>query len=102
MAADNTKKALTYLIGHFETMTPIETIEHEGRKKRRSEVTIVTEDGQILFLQIREAMINKIQKLGIVYGDVVEIGFVFLGSQKGERKFNNLFLNSITYAEEKQ
>ena len=82
--AENTKKALTYLVGYFEGMTSIETIEHEGRKKRRSVVTIVTEDGQILFLQIREAMINKIQKLGIVYGDVVEIGFVFLGSQKGE------------------
>ena len=100
--AESVKKALTYLVGYFEGMTPIEIIEHEGRKKRRSLVTIVTEDDQKLFLEIREAMLNKIQKLGIVYGDVVEIGFVFLGSQKGERKFNNLFLNSITYAEEKQ
>ena len=43
-------------------------------------------------------MINRIEKLGITNGDAVEIGFVFLGSQKGERRFNNLFLNSITYA----
>ena len=96
--AENTKKALTYLVGYFEGMTPIEIIEHEGRKKRRSLVTIVTEDDQKLFLEIREAMINRIEKLGITNGDAVEIGFVFLGSQKGERRFNNLFLNFITYA----
>ena len=96
--AESVKKALTYLVGYFEGMTSIETIEHEGRKKRRSLVTIVTEDDQKLFLEIREAMINRIEKLGITNGDAVEIGFVFLGSQKGERRFNNLFLNSITYA----
>jgi DNA helicase TIP49 (TBP-interacting protein) len=92
------RKELTYLVGHFESMTPIEIIEHKDRKKRRSVVTIVTEDEQKLFLEIREAMINKISKLGIVNGDMVKIGFVFLGSEKGERKFNNLFLNSINYA----
>ena len=47
--AENTKKALTYLVGYFEGMTSIETIEHEGRKKRRSIVIIVTEDDQKLF-----------------------------------------------------
>ena len=31
--AESIKKALTYLVGYFEGMTPIETIEHEGRKK---------------------------------------------------------------------
>lgn len=96
--AENNKKSLTYLTGYFDSMTPIETIEHEGRKKRRSVVTVVTEDEQKLFLEVREAVINKIEKLGIINGDAVEIGFVFLGSQKGERRFNNLFLNFINYA----
>ena len=96
--AESVKKALTYLVGYFEGMTPIEIIEHEGRKKRRSLVTIVTEDDQQLFLEIREAVINRIEKLGINNGDAVEVGFVFLGSKKGERRFNNLFLNFISYA----
>ncbi len=98
MAIKEQKKPLTYLTGIFDNWTPIEIIEYNNKKKKRSIVTVITEDNQKLFLEVREATINKIMKLGIVPGDTIEIGFVFLGSEKGDRKFNNLFLNYITYA----
>jgi hypothetical protein len=47
---------------------------------------------------VRDALISRIEKLGLIKGDVVEIGFVFIGSEKNGRTYNNIFINQIDYA----
>lgn len=92
------KKLLTPFIGYFEKMTKPESIVVEGRApKKRAVVTITTEDGQKAFFEIRDVVISRIGKLGIMPGDQVEIGFVFIGSEKNGRVYNNLFINEIDY-----
>tara|TARA_R110000868_G_scaffold302011_2_gene562499 strand:- start:483 stop:776 length:294 start_codon:yes stop_codon:yes gene_type:complete len=92
------KKNLTFLQGYFEKMSKPETIVVQGRDpKKRAVVTIVTEDEQKAFFEIRDAVIARIEKMGIRPGDQVEIGFVFIGSEKNGRVYNNLFINQIDY-----
>ena len=93
------KKLLTPFIGYFEKMSTPEIIPVEGKApKKRAVVTIVTEDEQKAFFEVREAVISRIEKMGIRPGDQIEIGFVFIGSEKNGRTYNNLFINQIDYA----
>jgi len=93
------RKQLTFITGHFQEMTPVETIQSEGKPiKKRSVITIVTDDGQTIYLETRDAIIAKISKLGFQEGDLVMVGIVFIGSEKKGRRYNNLFLNDIDYA----
>jgi hypothetical protein len=92
------KKNLTFLQGYFEKMSKPEAIIVEGRDpKKRAIVTITTEDEQKAFFEVRDAVIARIDKLGLRTGDQVEIGFVFIGSEKNGRVYNNLFINQIDY-----
>jgi hypothetical protein len=92
------KKLLTPFIGYFEKMSNPEAITIEGRPaKKRAVVTIVTEDEQKAFFEVRDAVILRIEKMGIRPGDQIEIGFVFIGSEKNGRTYNNLFINQIDY-----
>lgn len=92
------KKLLTLFVGYFEKMSNPETIVIEGRPtKKRAVVTLTTEDEQKAFFEVRDVIISRIEKLGIRPGDQVEIGFVFIGSEKNGRTYNNLFINQIDY-----
>lgn len=93
-----TKKKLTPLIGYFGEMTPPQLIRVEGKPtKKASIVSITTEDEQVGYFEVRDAMIAKIEKLGFICGDEVQIGFVFIGSKKNGKTYNNLFINEIDY-----
>jgi DNA helicase TIP49 (TBP-interacting protein) len=92
------KNLLTPFIGYFEKMSTPENIVIEGRpSKKRAVVTITTEDEQKAFFEVRDAVIQRIEKMGIRPGDQIEIGFVFIGSEKNGRTYNNLFINQIDY-----
>ena len=93
------RKLLTPFVGYFEKMSKPEAIIVEGRDpKKRAVVTVTTEDEQKAFFEVRDALISRIEKLGVIRGDVVEIGFVFIGSEKNGRTYNNIFINQIDYA----
>ena len=93
------KKQLYYFTGYFESMSTPETISKEGKPtKKRSVVKVTTEDEQTVYFEVRDAVISRIEKLGLISGDVVEIGFVFIGSEKNGRTYNNIFINQIDYA----
>lgn len=85
-------------IGYFQEMSKPELIIVEGKPtKKRAIVHIYTEDDQKAFFEVRDAMIARIEKLGIRKGDEVQIGFVFIGSEKNNKIYNNLFINEIDY-----
>jgi hypothetical protein len=93
------RKNLTPFVGYFEGMSKPELISVEDRPtKKRAVVTVSTEDEQRAFFEVRDAVIARIEKLGIRKGDEVSIGFVFIGSEKHGRTYNNLFINQIDYA----
>ena len=92
------KKNLTPFTGYFEGMSKPELITIEGKPtKKRAIVTVSTEDEQKAFFEVRDAIIARIEKLGIRKGDEINIGFVFIGSEKQGRTYNNLFINQIDY-----
>ncbi len=92
------KKKLTNFVGYFQKMSKPELISVEGKPTRkRAVVTIITEDEQTAFFEVRDAIIARIEKIGVRKGDEVQIGFVFIGSEKNGRIYNNLFINEIDY-----
>jgi hypothetical protein len=92
------KKLLTPFVGYFEKMsTPESIILDNLPDKKRAVVTMTTDDGQKAFFEVRDAVIKRIQKIGLRSGDEIEIGFVFIGSEKNNRTYNNLFINRIDY-----
>lgn len=92
------RKKLTTITGYFQGMSKPEAIIVEGKPtKKRAIITITTEDEQKAFFEVRDAIIAKVDKIGIRKGDEVEIGFVFIGSDKNGRLYNNLFINKIDY-----
>ena len=92
------KKNLTPFTGYFEGMSKPELIVIEGKPtKKRAIITIITEDEQKAFFEVRDAIIARVEKLGIRKGDEVSVGFVFIGSEKNNKIYNNLFINEIDY-----
>jgi DNA helicase TIP49 (TBP-interacting protein) len=91
-------KKLTYITGYVQKITKPTLFVAEGKPtKKRALLTLITEDEQMVFFEIRDAVIAKIEKLGIRKGDEVQIGFVFIGAEKEGRTYNNLFINKIDY-----
>jgi hypothetical protein len=95
------KKKMTQLTGYFQGMTKPELISVDGKPtKKRSLVTIFTEDEQRAYFEVRDSVIARIEKLGLLKGDEVQVAFVFIGSEKNGRTYNNLFINEIDYVRE--
>ena len=92
------KKVLTPFKGYFKKMTTPTTILTEGGPRQRAIVTIFTLDEQTAYFEVRDTVIARIEKLGLRFGDEVEIGFVFIGSEKNDKTYNNLYINRIDYA----
>jgi len=98
MSTATIKKKLTTMIGYIDNITEPELMILEGKPTRkRSVVTLVTEDEQKAYFEVRDAIIARIEKLGFRKGDQVEIGYVLIGSEKAGRCYNNLFINQIDY-----
>ena len=95
MPVKNQKK-LTILKGEFSGMSKPEIFQKEGLEPiQRSTVVITTDDGQTAYLEARKKMIELIKKLGLKTGDSVEVSFVFMGTEKQGKVYNNLFINAI-------
>lgn len=58
-------------------------------------LTIETFDGQLLFPEMRNAKLRLLDREAIGEGDKVAITYIFEGSQKNGKKYNNIYLNSI-------
>lgn len=58
-------------------------------------LTLKTEDGQILYPEIRNSLLKLIDREGIVEGCLVEVEYRFQGSEKNDKVYNNIVLQSI-------
>jgi len=94
------KKALTWTAAIVDKISESETIQRAGKEPvEKKTITLVTEDGQKGFFEARKIILQKIERLGIQEGTKVNVGFVYVGTEKNGKVYNNLFINDIEYVQ---
>jgi hypothetical protein len=93
------KKRLTYFTGQLKSVSETKVFNTKNGVKKGAVICLVTDDDQKVFFEVRDAILNKIEKLGFKPFDLITVGFVFMGSEKETGNYNNLFVNFISYAE---
>lgn len=58
-------------------------------------LTVETPDEQVLFLELRNGKLKLLETENIEEGSAVEINFTFQGSEKNEKRYNNIYIHSI-------
>jgi hypothetical protein len=59
-------------------------------------LTVETADGQVVFPEIRNGKLRMLANEKIMEGSIVNIEFLFQGSEKGGKRYNNVYINSIS------
>ena len=58
-------------------------------------LTMETPDGQILYPELRNGKLKMIEAEGIKQGSTVEIQYLFQGSEKNGKRYNNIYIYTI-------
>jgi hypothetical protein len=58
-------------------------------------LTVETPDGQILYPELRNGKLKILESENIKQGSAVEIEFLFQGSEKNDKRYNNIYIYSI-------
>lgn len=58
-------------------------------------IKIETQDGQVLFPELRNKKIPLFESMYLREGDLVDIEVSFQGSEKNGKRYNNIFINEI-------
>lgn len=58
-------------------------------------LTVETPDGQILFPELRNGRLKMLESENITQGSTVEIEYLFQGSEKNGKRYNNIYIYSI-------
>jgi hypothetical protein len=58
-------------------------------------LTIETPDGQILYPELRNGKLKMLEAENITQGSTVQIKYLFQGSEKNGKRYNNIYIYSI-------
>lgn len=58
-------------------------------------ITIIQEDGQKFYGEIRNNNIKILEREGLEMGDEVAVNIIFQGNEKDGKKYNNILIHSI-------
>tara|TARA_R110000803_G_scaffold52425_1_gene107942 strand:+ start:1830 stop:2129 length:300 start_codon:yes stop_codon:yes gene_type:complete len=58
-------------------------------------LTVETPDGQVLYPELRNGKLKMLEAENITQGSTVEIQFLFQGSEKNNKRYNNIYIYSI-------
>lgn len=58
-------------------------------------LTLMTEDEQILYPEVRNSGLKIMEREGIEISSKVEIEYTFQGTEKDNKKYNNILIQSI-------
>lgn len=61
----------------------------------KKSLDIITQDQQKIFVEVRNTGIKELDREGIKVGSYVEVEFLFEGSEKDGRKYNNVVARNI-------
>ena len=81
------------------TITLIEEEKIITRKEKESfskvVITLETTDNQIVFIEVKNSKIKELELKNIKLHDYVTVCYIFKGSIKNEKRYNNIILVSI-------
>ena len=93
---EENKKKLTYVTGKIVEMTKPEVVEmQDGKLSTKAIVTFEIEPGQVIYFQARYSVISHINSNPNLLNNKVSVGFIFIGTHKNDRYYNNLFITRI-------
>lgn len=58
-------------------------------------LTVETPDGQVLYPELRNGKLKMLESENITQGSTVEIQYLFQGSEKNGKRYNNIYIFSI-------
>ena len=88
------KKVYFKLVAEITAIGELVHIKREGLSDiYKKVVTLVTSDGQKLYPEIRNKKLTQLNVLNI--HDIVDLEYTFEGSQKGDKLYNNIYINKI-------
>lgn len=58
-------------------------------------LTVETPDGQVLYPELRNGKLKMLETENITQGATVEIKYLFQGSEKNGKRYNNIYIFSI-------
>lgn len=93
---NNVEKIYFKLKGTVHEIGDLIHIKREGIPDLYKRVlTVETPDGQVLFPELRNGKLKMIETEGIKQGSTVEIQYLFQGSEKSGKRYNNIYIYSI-------
>ncbi len=93
---NNIKKTPLKLKGTVRKIGEFFVVEREGKPSIEKKILIIdTPDQQTFYPEIRNKKINLLESKDIKAGDQVEISFLFQGSEKDEKVYNNIVVSNI-------
>lgn len=70
-------------------------LKKDGKNLYKKVITIETDDGQVLYPEIRGLKIPIFTEMKIEIPQRVELEYFFEGSEKNNKKYNNIYVESI-------
>jgi hypothetical protein len=91
-----TEKNYFNLKGTVHLIGELVHIKREGIPDLYKKVlTIETPDGQVLFPELRNGKLKILETENITQGSTVDIQYLFQGSEKNGKRYNNIYIFSI-------
>lgn len=87
---------MTTIVGIIKEIGALEQIRRTSKPdifKRL--VTILQEDGQVFYGEIRNNNIKILEREGLEIGDEVIVDIIFQGNEKDGKKYNNILIHSV-------
>jgi len=84
------------LCGFIEDIGEIQQIRRTTKPDLlKRTISIVTEDGQKVYMELRNSYIKELQREGVEKNSYVEVNYVFEGSERNDKRYNNIILKKI-------
>ena len=91
------KKDTTYVVGQVISITEVQDYQIREKNHKRITCGIQTKDNQKLYLELRDAQVDRFENINIQEGDYIEASIFFNGVEKSGKYFNNLVVDSFNY-----
>lgn len=89
-------KDVFYLTGEVRFIGELERIKRQGIPDIHKRVlTVETIDGQILFPEVRNRRLSLLDDNNIQEGSEIELQYIFQGSEKNGKRYNNIYISDI-------
>lgn len=93
---NHVEKNYLELKGTVHLIGDLAHIERDGIPDLYKKVlTVETPDGQVLFPELRNGKLKMLEAENITQGSTVEIKYLFQGSEKNNKRYNNIYIHSI-------